>query len=409
MTAVRLSAEELDELMLVRDGFCSVSEVSLPSFAQDDEVVDLEGAVVARFVEGEFEFADGDSRPFAWLYGQRRSSSEGALATERDRDQVTPAANASTGGRDLVDSPVGFGTCEFVPHSQGSTSGAAQGPTGGAVRGSTSGAVRGLTSVWWIDGASERIAELAEPGALLVVPMSPSHQPGHRALAALRSAIAAAREREDLRVLAVPVDLDAHPERRELLERALDADSSSTISDHEASSAAGVFILLTGLSGSGKSTIARALREELIIRGRSVTLLDGDQVRRELSAGLGFSPEDRDTNVRRIGWVGAEIAAHGGAVVACPIAPYDATRKAVRQKVEHAGARMVLVHVATPLAECERRDRKGLYAKARAGELPDFTGISAPYEAPEDADLVIDTSEVAVADAVARIVTELDR
>ena len=89
---------------------------------------------------------------------------------------------------------------------------------------------------------------------------------------------------------------------------------------------------------------------------------------------------------RRIGWVGAEIAAHGGAVVACPIAPYDATRKAVRQMVEHAGARMVLVHVATALAECERRDRKGLYAKARAGELPDFTGISAPYEAPEDAD-----------------------
>ena len=375
-SVIRLSPDQLDELMLVRDGFCSAADLAL-SMPDGAVFVDLEGAVVASVVDGGLEFAAEDGRPFAQLYGistsgldrgarlaartysttvetpTRWSSRDGALAESRDRDHTHRAL--------------------------------------------------------WVDQPSDNVAELAPPNAILLVPMSPSHQPGHRALAALRSALAAAREREDLRILAVPADLDAHPERRELLERTLGATSSSTVSNHESSSTAGVFILLTGLSGSGKSTIARALREELIIRGRSVTLLDGDQVRRELSAGLGFSPEDRDTNVRRIGWVGAEIAAHGGTVVACPIAPYDATRKAVRQMVEKAGARMVLVHVATALAECERRDRKGLYAKARAGELPDFTGISAPYEAPEDADLVIDTSEVAVADAVARIITELDR
>ncbi|MGN6721052.1 MAG: adenylyl-sulfate kinase [Marmoricola sp.] len=155
----------------------------------------------------------------------------------------------------------------------------------------------------------------------------------------------------------------------------------------------GLVVFFTGLSGSGKSTIARALNDAMLEAGeRTVTSLDGDVVRRHLSTGLGFSREDRETNIRRIGWVAAEISRHGGVAICSPIAPFDETRKAVRAMTEAAGGDFVLIHVATPLAECERRDRKGLYAKARAGEIPDFTGISSPYEAPADADLVIDTT-----------------
>lgn len=155
----------------------------------------------------------------------------------------------------------------------------------------------------------------------------------------------------------------------------------------------GLVIFFTGLSGSGKSTIARALNDAMLEAGqRTVTSLDGDVVRRHLSTGLGFSREDREINIRRIGWVAAEIARHGGVAICSPIAPFDETRKAVRAMVEAAGGAFVLIHVATPLAECERRDRKGLYAQARAGDIPDFTGISSPYETPADADLVVDTT-----------------
>ena len=118
---------------------------------------------------------------------------------------------------------------------------------------------------------------------------------------------------------------------------------------------------------------------------RTVTSLDGDVVRHHLSKGLGFSREDRETNILRIGFVAAEIARHGGLAICSPIAPFESTRAAVRRMTEQAGGGFVLIHVATPLEECERRDRKGLYAKARAGEIPDFTGISSPYEAPTDA------------------------
>jgi sulfate adenylyltransferase len=153
----------------------------------------------------------------------------------------------------------------------------------------------------------------------------------------------------------------------------------------------GLVLFFTGLSGSGKSTVARAVAERLEA-DRRVTLLDGDRVRRLLSSGLGFSRADRDTNVARIGFVAAEIARHGGVAVCAPIAPYASTRAAVRLMVAEADATFVLVHVATPLAECERRDRKGLYAKARAGLIPEFTGISDPYEEPDHADLVLDTT-----------------
>jgi sulfate adenylyltransferase len=158
--------------------------------------------------------------------------------------------------------------------------------------------------------------------------------------------------------------------------------------------------LLSGLSGSGKSTVARSLAVGLVENeSRSVTLLDGDVVRHHLSKGLGFSRPDRITNVLRIGFVASEITKAGGIAVCCPIAPYDETRKEVRNMVREHG-QFVLVHVATPLAECERRDRKGLYAKARRGEIPEFTGISDPYETPSDAEVVIDTTDRTIQECV---------
>ncbi len=170
----------------------------------------------------------------------------------------------------------------------------------------------------------------------------------------------------------------------------------------------GVVVLMTGLSGSGKSTLARALHDLLLEDGRrTVTSLDGDVVRRHLSKGLGFSREDRETNVARIGWVAAEIARHRGIALCSPIAPFDATRQQVRAMVEAAGGELVLVHVATPLEECERRDRKGLYAKARRGEIPDFTGISSPYEEPQDADVVVDTTGRTIEDCLAAVLPAL--
>ena len=154
----------------------------------------------------------------------------------------------------------------------------------------------------------------------------------------------------------------------------------------------GFVVFLTGLSGSGKSTIARNLADILAERGdRKVSLLDGDLVRQLLSAGLTFSREDRDLNIARIGFVAAEVARHGGIAICAPIAPYAAARARVREMVSEVGD-FLLVHVATPLEVCEARDRKGLYAKARAGLIGQFTGISDPYEEPQDADLVIDTS-----------------
>jgi sulfate adenylyltransferase len=170
----------------------------------------------------------------------------------------------------------------------------------------------------------------------------------------------------------------------------------------------GLVVFLTGLSGSGKSTIARGVADELRESGdRTVTLLDGDIVRRELSAGLGFSKTDRDLNIRRIGWVAAEVARHRGMALCCPIAPYASARAAARSMAKAAGAGFVLVHVATPLSVCEQRDRKGLYAKARAGQITGMTGVDDPYEVPTDADLVVDTSELSVEEAVSTVLTYL--
>ena len=171
----------------------------------------------------------------------------------------------------------------------------------------------------------------------------------------------------------------------------------------------GLVLFFTGLSGSGKSTLARALHDVVLERGeRTVTSLDGDVVRRNLSAGLTFSKADRETNIRRIGWVAAEISRHGGVAICSPIAPFDHTRQQVREMVADAGGAFFLVHVATPVEECERRDRKGLYAKARRGEIPEFTGVSSPYEEPTDADVRVDTTGRSIEDALDDILTVLD-
>lgn len=173
----------------------------------------------------------------------------------------------------------------------------------------------------------------------------------------------------------------------------LDPNVAAAVARHRRPSAdRGLVVFFTGPSGSGKSTVARAVAQRLEVQ-RTVTLLDGDHVRRLLSSGLGFSRADRDMNVTRIGFVAAEIARHGGIAVCAPIAPYASTRAVVRLMAAEADATFLLIHVATPLAECERRDRKGLYAKARAGVIAEFTGISDPYEEPDDADLVLDTTD----------------
>lgn len=170
----------------------------------------------------------------------------------------------------------------------------------------------------------------------------------------------------------------------------------------------GFTVFFTGLSGSGKSTIANALMVKLMeIGGRHVSLLDGDIVRKNLSSELGFSKEHRDLNIRRIGYVASEVTKHGGIAICAPIAPYAATRRIVRDVISPVGG-FVEVHVATPLEVCEERDRKGLYAKARAGIIKEFTGISDPYEAPEHPEMVIDTTEISPDLAAHRVLVKLE-
>ncbi len=170
----------------------------------------------------------------------------------------------------------------------------------------------------------------------------------------------------------------------------------------------GLTVFFTGLSGSGKSTIANAVREVLLARGgRQITLLDGDVVRQQLSSELGFSRQDRETNVMRIGFVAAEITKHRGMAICAPIAPYEELRVRVRAAVEAYGA-FVLVYLSTPLDVCEQRDCKGLYAKARCGLIENFTGISDVYEEPVSADIVIDTSNSTPRDAVESIISWLE-
>ena len=170
----------------------------------------------------------------------------------------------------------------------------------------------------------------------------------------------------------------------------------------------GFTVFFTGLSGSGKSTIANALLVKMLENGqRRVTILDGDVVRKHLSSELGFSKEHRDLNIKRIGYVAAEITKNGGVAICAPIAPYENTRKAVREMIEEVGG-FVEIYVNTPLEECEKRDRKGLYALARAGKIKGFTGIDDPYEVPDTPEMSVDTLELSAELAAHRIFVKLE-
>jgi len=170
----------------------------------------------------------------------------------------------------------------------------------------------------------------------------------------------------------------------------------------------GFTVFFTGLSGAGKSTIANALMVKLMeMGGRPVTLLDGDVVRKHLSSELGFSKEHRDINIRRIGYVASEITKNGGIALCAPIAPYAQTRQVVREMIEQYGT-FVEVHVSTSLDECERRDRKGLYKLAREGKIKAFTGISDPYEVPEQPDLRLDTEHNSVDRCAQQVILKLE-
>ncbi|MCY4336701.1 MAG: bifunctional sulfate adenylyltransferase/adenylylsulfate kinase [Litoreibacter sp.] len=170
----------------------------------------------------------------------------------------------------------------------------------------------------------------------------------------------------------------------------------------------GFTVFFTGFSGSGKSTIANALMVKLMeMGGRPVTLLDGDIVRKNLSSELGFSKEHRDLNIRRIGYVASEITKNGGIAICAPIAPYASTRRAVREDIEAFGA-FIEVHVATSIEECERRDRKGLYKLAREGKIKEFTGISDPYDVPENPELRVETQNVEVDNCAHQVVLKLE-
>ena len=170
----------------------------------------------------------------------------------------------------------------------------------------------------------------------------------------------------------------------------------------------GFTVWFTGLSGSGKSTIAEMLYHEFQARDMKTEILDGDEVRKNLSKGLGFSKEDRDTNIQRIGWVASRITRQGGVTVVSAISPYEETRQAARELVEEFGP-FVCIHVHASVEECVRRDTKGLYAKAIAGEIKEFTGISDPYEEPVSPELTISTEGESPEESAAHVVAYLEQ
>jgi sulfate adenylyltransferase len=289
----------------------------------------------------------------------------------------------------------------------------------------------GATFVPVVDALTEAdLDDLRGLGRVVLVALMGTGTPSLSPVALVRATLAAADLLDDASVVAVPLPShgDAatdHDLGAQVVATYAGPDPVHALTDRDAPypdviaaiveedqpepEEQGLVLFFTGLSGSGKSTLARALMDLLLEQGgRTVTSLDGDVVRRHLSAGLTFSKADRETNIRRIGWVAAEIARHGGVAVCSPIAPFAETREQVQQMVEAAGGAFFLVHVATPLSECERRDRKGLYAKARAGEIPEFTGISSPYEEPEDPAVRVDTTGRTIEDALHDVLVALD-
>ena len=259
----------------------------------------------------------------------------------------------------------------------------------------------------WVGAPPEHVEGL--PERLLVLLPVAGTTPDSAVISLAAAAWARCDTSAELVVVPVPVTAAAPEVSWPDLARAFGAGPVASRVDPAMPSTGGRVVMFTGLSGAGKSTIAGRVVELLQERGHTVTLLDGDEVRHHLSAELGFSRAGRDTNVRRIGWVAAQIAKHGGLAVAAPIAPYAATRADARRLVEaEAGpGSFVLVHVATSLAECEARDRKGLYARARRGEIAEFTGISDPYEEPTDAELTIDTGSTSAEDSARLVLARL--
>jgi adenylylsulfate kinase len=166
----------------------------------------------------------------------------------------------------------------------------------------------------------------------------------------------------------------------------------------------GFCLWFTGLSGSGKSTIANVVVDELRRRGHKVELLDGDEVRENLSKGLGFGKADRDTNIRRIGWVARLLVRNGVVAVTAAISPYRIIRDEIRDRIDN----FVEIHVDTPLDVCEERDVKGLYRQARDGEIPEFTGVSDPYEPPLDPEVRVVTHDRPIAASVAQVLGYLE-
>jgi sulfate adenylyltransferase len=413
-----LSDDELDLLELALGGALPASALAaaLPGIPADAILTDAENTPLARLTTrpGDLPAALEPLKPVAAAIGPQWDA-----AVRRPAREVRAGLEAGSG--DDAENSLGLlvtevPTREEVDAAAALAAAAGPGLGTGAGRGTSTvlllvpvarhapepGAVGAPGLVRAAQGVAGVLAERVDARVTTVV--VPWSGLGGTALEDAAAAYGAARV-ERLAAHRSPATAEsvaALPRVRDEAVRALYPPASAAEVTRAASGAhrRGAVVFFTGLSGSGKSTVARALAAELDDDGLGTTLLDGDEVRHHLSKGLGFDRESRETNVERIGYVAALVAKHGGIAVAAPIAPFAAGRAKVRALAEEAGAHFVLVHISTPLAVCEARDRKGFYAKARAGEIADFTGISSPYEEPADAELVIDTTDVPVPDAV---------